>query len=128
MTNFEKYKTELRKLGCGVDFKVDTNLKISQCEDCYDCIFNDEEENCDFVKLEWLYEDAERPRLTKEEILFLKKINPKCFYVIKNDYSLLFYDKEHKYLYNLNCNIFSKNSKINFDGLVENRPYAINEI
>lgn len=128
MTNFEKYKTELRKLGCGVDFKVDTNLKILQCNDCRDCIFNDKEEDCDFVKLEWLYADAERPRLTKEETLFFKKINPKCFYVIKNDYSLLFYDEEHKYLYSLDYNIFSKNSKLNFDGLVESRPYAINEI
>ena len=99
MTNFEKYRTELKELNCGVDFKINFEFNFSKCEDCESCIFH-ENDNCSREKLNWLYRSSSLPKITKKEKKFLEvicsdfimisKINNTLFFIFSFSYFLFF--------------------------------------
>ena len=78
MTNFEKWKDELLRLGKdGQDGIACLNGKPIPCvtiDDCCNCDFN--KDSCDGKFLLWLYEEYEepKPKLTKREWHFLNFI------------------------------------------------------
>ena len=86
MTNFEKYKKELKDVGCR-NFAVTKSGEITKCNPntCSECIFGTD---CRYKSWEWLFEEA--GILTEKEKELINTINsmrPKYYkfrYIARN--------------------------------------------
>lgn len=75
-TNFEYYENEIKRLGVNC-FAV-VNGEVTSCigTDCILCSFNclSEDDDCDFNKTDWLYEEYNPHKLTQRETHLLEYV------------------------------------------------------
>lgn len=124
MTNFEKYRTELKKLGCGVDFMVDFKSNISECGYCEACIFHGDGKDCDCEKLDWLYKDPNDPKLTTKEKILLGIIRSNYIMIAKSNNNLLFYEDDKSPSITIPLRILD----VTFNALEEKKKYFIDSL
>ena len=124
MTNFEKYKDEIKKLDCGVDFKINFEFNFSKCEDCESCIFH-ENDNCSREKLNWLYRSSSLPKITKKEKKFLEVICPDFIMISKINNTLFFYEDINGQIYVTMPLIILD---VTFNSLEEGKKYFIGSL
>lgn len=124
MTNFEKYRTELKKLGCGIDFMVDFRFNISECGYCDACIFHGDGKDCDCEKLNWLYADPNDPKITQKEKVLLEILRSNYIKVAKSNNNLLFYEDDESPCITIPLRILS----VTFSTLEEGKKYFIDSL
>lgn len=84
MTNLEKYKDDLMKIGREFAFNKNTReiVRCGSCINCTDCIFNG---NCFENEIKWLCKEYKEPILSDDELDLIKAISKAT-------------NKEYKYL------------------------------
>jgi len=100
MTNFEKYKKELKDIGSR-KFSVTKSGEITKChlETCFECIFKTD---CRDKSWEWLFEEAEILTENEKELInVINSMRPKYYkfrYIARNVDNNLFLSSFEPYL------------------------------
>ena len=94
MKNWERYESEIKELGLG-EFAVKLSGEASTCANtrCCECMFRGAKGLCRTAVVNWLYKDYEelRPRLTKEEKIFVDAIVHPGYNIRRNGDGLFLY-------------------------------------
>ena len=95
MKNWEKYEEELKKFGFE-GFAI-SNGNVRKCKStiCADCSFNDGA--CGDEKIRWLYEEANKPKLTKKARKFLELVE--TGYIARDKGNVICWFKNKPYRY-----------------------------
>ena len=95
MKNWEKYEKELKEFG--IENLAVSNGNVCNCKDtkCNCCCFY---EDCrDIIKINWLYSEADKPRITKRARKFLELVE--TGYITRDKYDGIYWFKDKPYRY-----------------------------
>ena len=97
MTNFEKYKNELKKLGSDIAIKYNKPTTCWDIRNCTECEINLGRGNCNIARMEWAaqeYQEYKKPiKLTPQQHAFCKVFPDKWLVRSYSGQLYLFEDK-----------------------------------